>query len=191
MVAGQHKKMNTPKILRAKAPVMYRWLRRRRSFPTAVLLACAASFLPVGIMGGVKLTNSITANNAMAATRAMLPEHDISDILSARERAHYASTLNGLIADQPDKILDLIGPDILVMYDEPDLQRQDGGFDIWQYRTDLCVLDVYLDNAADTGMVMHYEVRPRKLAAFGAEGQHERQADHARCLQSLFDQRTI
>ena len=185
--------MNTPRLLRAKLPVTYRWLRRRRYFPYAVLLACAFIFLPFGIVSGVKLSNSIAANNAMAATRAMAPEHNVSDVLSDYERIQYAAALSGLVLDDPGTIHQLIGQDFIVMFNDPDLRRVEGESVIWQYRSASCVLDLYFEHDHDgkEGAAIHYEVRQRKIAAYGEQGQHEEKIDEQGCLSEIYSQRSI
>ncbi len=178
---------------RNRLPALYRWSRRRRYLPYAALIACAIVFLPLGIVGGVKITRIVTTNNALAATRAVAPEHSVFDVMSESERERYAGTLSNLVIDDPETLYQLIGHDFLVMFKEPDLKRQEGRMAIWQYRTVSCVLDIYFEQAVgDTsGGVAHYEVRQRKLAAFGVEGQHEGNVDKALCLEALYEQRSI
>lgn len=184
--------MNTRnRLLRASPPVMYRWLRRRHYLVhAAILFACVILFLPLGVVGGAKLSDVITTNKALAATRALAPEHSVFDNMSARERADYAHALSGLVFDDPETVYQLIGHDFLVMFREPDLKRHDGSTSIWQYRTDSCVLDVFF-NGQDNGPAVHYEIRQRKMAAFGAEGQHEGTVDTINCLRAIYDRRSI
>lgn len=182
--------MGTRKIFKIKPSVIYRWLRKRRYFPYAVILACAVFFLPAGIIGGVKISHFLTTNRALAATRALAPEHSILEAFSERERAAYASVLSSLVLENPEKITQLIGQDFLVMFSEPDLQRTEGAVSIWQYRTNSCILDIYFAaDSGEAGPAAHYEVRQRKTAFFTSKSEGEQAIDVAACLRTIYDQR--
>lgn len=180
--------------LRNRLPALYRWSRRRRYFPIAVLMACAILFLPLGIVGGLKISHFVTTNNALAATRAISPEHSVLDILSKKEQMRYSGTLSKLVIDNPETIYQLISHDFLVMFSEPELKRKEGKAGIWQYRTASCVLDIHFDIGGDNsfGAVTYYEVRQRKVAVFiVSDSQQEDNVDAAHCLEALYKQRSI
>lgn len=162
--------------------MIYRWARRRRYFPHAVVLACAFVFLPVGLISGAKVSQFVTTNRALAATRALAPEHAVLETMSEGERARYAAALNSLVTGNPEKLSQLIAHDFLVMFREPDLKRQDGALSVWQYRTEGCVLDIFLEKDA----VAHYEFRSRRVAVFGTEDKDEDTVDEAQCLKSIY-----
>jgi len=174
-------------LLQRRPPVIYRWLRRRRHFPQAVMLFCLLLFLPVGFIGGAKVSQAITTNRALAATRGMAPEHSILESMSKGERAQYAAALSELVTDKPEKMYQLIGQDFLVMFREPDLKRADGPLSVWQYRTDACILDVFFKRAGDdSGAVTHYEMRPRKTAAFDGVNGQDSAVNAPQCLRSIY-----
>ncbi|HEY8192223.1 MAG TPA: hypothetical protein VIG74_07345 [Alphaproteobacteria bacterium] len=81
--------------------------------------------------------------------------------MTERGRERYGRTVRETLFKKPDTILKLIGDDILLALAQPDLKRVDGAGQIWQYRSDSCVLDVFLQS----GNVVHYEMRQREKAA--------------------------
>jgi hypothetical protein len=174
-------------VLNRKLPVIYRWVRRWRYFSCALVLSCALVFLPAGFIGGVKLSRVISVNRALAATLAFSPERPVVETMSDDERRHYAQALSGLVTDRPDKILQLVGQDLLIVFRDPDLRRADGGSSMWQYRTEACVLDIYF-TGGDESAVSHYEIRPRKIAVFTSEDKHDGAVDAAGCLKSITKQ---
>ena len=75
-------------------------------------------------------------------------------------------------ADMPrDQIAREIDPEMLVglspdavatRLGEPELRRQEPPVEVWQYRSDTCVLDLYLDGIARADQrVVYYEARHR------------------------------
>jgi len=77
--------------------------------------------------------------------------------------------LSARLRQDVNQILDLSGHDIVQIFDEPELVRQDLPTTIWQYRNESCVMDVYftVDNVNDVARanVAHYEVRRRDTRA--------------------------
>lgn len=179
--------MTNSRLLNRKLPVIYRWVRRRRYFPHAVLLCCAVLVLPIGIIGGARLSHAVSVNQAMAATRALAPEYAALDGVSAKERIAYAAALKGLVIENPQKFHQLVGHDVMVLFREPDLKRTEGETMSWQYQADGCVLDIYFGGGGASGRVVHYEVRPRRVAAFAVEtDEGEAEVDTAGCLEKIY-----
>ncbi len=81
------------------------------------------------------------------------------------------ATLDGLDAG---RLTGLLG--------EPELRRQEPPAEVWQYRTDSCVLDVFLYTEGGRLHVVHSEARPR--TATGS-------VDAGRCLGALARGRTV
>ncbi len=184
--------MKKHKSAKQKLTVAYRWLRRRRYVPHAVLLFCALIVLPLGIVAGTRLSDVISTNRALAATRAMVPEHSILEVMSAQERAAHATVLSALVLEDPDRLFQLIGNDLLVMFDTPDLRRGEGAAQIWQYRTARCVVDLFFEPGdAEGAVIAHYEIRPRRVAAFTVENPHKEPIDASACLNDLYSQSTL
>jgi hypothetical protein len=83
--------------------------------------------------------------------------------------AHNLSTfekmqLRRTLAVRPDGLLLMTGRDIESMLKAPGLVRKDYPTIVWQYRSESCVLDVYLasmDEDTQKAPVVHYEVRSR------------------------------
>lgn len=83
-----------------------------------------------------------------------------------------AALLAACAVDPPrDQIVREIDPEVLVglapealaaRLGEPELRRHEQPVEVWQYRSDTCVLDLYLDSADGTGRrVVYYEARRR------------------------------
>lgn len=173
--------MHIRKAIGRRPSVIYRWLRRRRILVHAVTMASVLVVLPLGIASGVHLSRFIASNGAWAATRADLP----------RESALIASRA---FSGRPENIEKLRETDFLALFREPDLDRREGATKIWQYRADSCVLDIYFDETAEretAGRVIHYEMRPRLLAAFGKQEKDQNRTgvnsfvDSAACLKEI------
>lgn len=73
-----------------------------------------------------------------------------------------------------------LGPDALTaQLGQPELLREERPVEVWQYRSDRCVLDLYLDEAGGAGpQVVYYEARHR------GEGE----VQPARCLGEIVAQ---
>lgn len=99
-------------------------------------------------------------NKAQAFSRMSVVE------MSPARQKLYAADLKSLLMKDPENIKMLLGQDFRLVMDKPDLARNDSMITVWQYRTQQCVLDVYLQPTEDTdyAQVMHYELRPRRKA---------------------------
>lgn len=68
------------------------------------------------------------------------------------------------ISTNPQNVLTLTGKDIVIALKDPELIRRDLPTVIWQYRSDVCVLDIYFKtqtlDVTDVN-AFHYEVRTR------------------------------
>jgi len=71
----------------------------------------------------------------------------------------------------PDKLIGLDGFDVEQALGKPDFIRKDSGVEIWQYRTDKCILDLFLYAGGGAHMqVSHTELRghlPKTRAGIG------------------------
>lgn len=73
----------------------------------------------------------------------------------------------------PESLVGLGPAALTARLGEPELRRQERPVEVWQYRSDSCVLDLFFDSAAGGGpQVVYYEARHR------AEGE----VQPARCL---------
>ena len=105
------------------------------------------------------------------------------------EMKAYAETLQGLVLEEPDTILSLLGGDVRLMLADPDLERSDKPIIAWQYQSSDCVLDIYFKdthkvNAVDGSAAIYYETRTRR----GVETQVGL-TETASCLKTLYDER--
>lgn len=151
--------MTVTRILKTRPPALYRWVRKRRLFPYAAALCCLFLILPVGVFGGARLAGSFSGGAALAA----LPGTDpVSAPLVVR----------GLSEDAVIEALAV-----------PALRRRDGAAQVWQYRTDSCVLDVFF-GAKDT--VVRTAFRPRRTAVFAKPALDTGiSVDETACLRAL------
>ena len=72
--------------------------------------------------------------------------------------------LRQAILANADSLLDMRGSEIRAVLDQPELVRRDMPTVVWQYRNDLCVMDVYFtagQNKVLDSPVVHYEARAR------------------------------
>ena len=61
----------------------------------------------------------------------------------------------------PQRLLDLGRHELASILGKPAFIRRDMSAEVWQYRTDACVLDLFLYNFESNDAVTYYEFRPR------------------------------
>lgn len=137
----------------------------------------------IGLYAGIFYAmKTFGANKAFAFSRPALVEMDEA----AMHR--YREDMRKLLVKEPEQIKMLLGQDFLLVMDKPDLERRDAMMTMWQYRSDDCVLDVYLKPAEDQNYapVMHYEIRQRRTAYFMEQEENgASDADLQSCLTSI------
>ncbi|MEE8271848.1 MAG: hypothetical protein V3R98_08975 [Alphaproteobacteria bacterium] len=72
----------------------------------------------------------------------------------------HASTGRVESAD-PDVLIGLPPSEISAMLGEPELRRQEPPAEVWQYRTDRCVFDLYFYTEDGASQAIYYEARDR------------------------------
>ncbi|MFK7839085.1 MAG: hypothetical protein AB8B83_02040 [Bdellovibrionales bacterium] len=106
------------------------------------------------------LTNVSERNQAYAAISSDYQRGEMVNYKPALKR-HLSAQLR----QNNDQILSLSGHDVFQIFDRPELVRKDLPTTVWQYRNELCVMDVYftVDRAEDVARtnVAHYELRAR------------------------------
>lgn len=137
-----------------------------------VVLVCGAGLvLLLAVVpgdAGASARLSVSALMGNERERIISLAYDATPAESRQVRIELAA----LLADSPDTFLKLADTDILLLFNRPDQQRQDSHASVWQYRTENCVVDLYLSPAEDMGdsgpdsekaplKVMHYEARDR------------------------------
>jgi len=105
---------------------------------------------------------------------------DLENVSSSRV-VQYAYALQENLAEQPARFMKLDPARVKLALAHPDLERVESHMAVWQYRSDSCVLDLYLDTRA--GEITHYEFRPRNI--HDAEDEF---SDWA-CLQQMYQSR--
>ncbi|NNG04617.1 MAG: hypothetical protein HKM95_11020 [Inquilinus sp.] len=90
-----------------------------------------------------------------------------------------ASLLDGMSAMappvDPQTLIGLAPQQISAVLGEPELQRQEPPAEVWQYRTEDCVFDLYLYREESDSRAVHYEARSRSNGT----------VDPAQCLGSV------
>ena len=61
----------------------------------------------------------------------------------------------------PEQVMGLSPSGVVSLLGEPELRRTEPPAEVWQYRSDTCVFDVYLVTEAGRTTVVYYETRPR------------------------------
>ena len=69
----------------------------------------------------------------------------------------------------PQSLIGLSPNQIAGRLGEPELRRSEPPAEVWQYRTETCVVDLYLYDDGGRLQVLSYQVRPRAQAAVRAE----------------------
>lgn len=133
--------------------------------------AVAISFLLVGSCH--EPTDALAGPHLAQRTLAELTKPDMM---------RYTYTLQAALVDNPDLFTEMDEKKVRLVLAEPDLLRKDGKTQSWQYRTDSCVLDVFMTDGDDT--VAHYEFR-------STDALDEAEPEHARCMQGLYKDRRI
>lgn len=110
--------------------------------------------LPFVMVNSISINKTLHQNRAYAYASSPLAEIPAND--AGRLSRQFAAQVKG----SPASLLKLKGAQIGMIFSAPGLQRHEGDMDVWQYRTDDCVLDLYIaDNGR--GQVVHYETRTR------------------------------
>ena len=152
----------------------------------AVLLATVLlAMMPFWLAGSYSPLPGSLSNKALAASDATGREQALQG-MSGSERVRYGRAVRDRLLKDTDSFLSMSGGDLALVLSVPALQRRDGVSQVWQYRSGVCVLDVFLQD----DNVVHYEVRsPGKavLRAASKSGKPSLPAgpDNSACLKAL------
>lgn len=110
--------------------------------------------------------------------------------MSVAERRRLSAPIRAVLASDSDRLVGMGSHDVALAFPQPELQREEGGVMIWQYRVGRCVVDVYfgpLAEGADDRKVIYYETRARGKAVLGAMAAEAEGADSSLsgCLQTV------
>lgn len=152
----------------------------------AILLATAlAALLPFLLANDNSPLPHGFSNKAEAAYDAAgrIPE----DALAAgretiRGRQQYGRAVRSRLERDPAAFLDLGEADLIAALSHPSLKRTDGAAQMWQYRSGVCVLDVFMQD----GNIVHYEMRsPGKAVLRAATKTGAPAPDRMACIRTL------
>lgn len=135
--------------------------------------AVAVSFLLVGSC------HDPVGMNAFAGPQSV--QQELAD-LSKPDMMRFSYQLQAALVEDAALLTEMDETKIRLVLAEPDLLRRDGKTRSWQYRTDACVLDVFMTD--DSGRIAHYEFR-------STDALDEAEPEHGRCLQGLYKDRRI
>ena len=71
---------------------------------------------------------------------------------------------------RPDRLVGLPPLEVTALLGEPGFLRRDGPSELWQYRGETCVLDIFLHKDANGARVTHVEMRGRSVARADVDG---------------------
>lgn len=115
-----------------------------------------------GLAGLFLLSGALALWPYMSHGDGLLRDNPRLARIAAADAERYALILSELITKNPQHLLRLTDEDIQLLFGDPDLRRADGPVAVWQYRSEACVLDVYI---RDGRRAVDFEVRPRDRAA--------------------------
>jgi hypothetical protein len=140
------------------------------------LVLCLSLFL-------VGSCNERAAFTDLAAVKPDLSVMEKSDLL------RYAYALQAGLMNAPQDIGKLRTSDIHLVLASPDLERADGAARVWQYRTNLCVLDIHWRATEAQSAVKHHEFRARQIVSRHTTAVTESTSEPLSCIQSIIQER--
>ncbi|MCB9989498.1 MAG: hypothetical protein H6868_09250 [Rhodospirillales bacterium] len=149
-----------------------------RPFVRERWLLVLALCLPLFLVGSCNVPHAFSRAHAATGNEAQ-EGHSVS--------SHQVSVLQKLVQNDPASLLSLRNGDVLDILDVPQLKRQEGSMQVWQYRSEGCVVDVYVDSKKNA--VLHYELRQRTKAVLGQKTKRTPPEDGGRCVRSVIAQK--
>lgn len=107
--------------------------------------------------------------------------------LSKSDLMRYGYALQVAMLQSSDNIKKLEARDIKLALSAPDFSRKDGRNNIWQYRTESCVLDIHWQEKKSSAPVSHFEFRQRRSALNGTQAVID--PVEWQCVQSIIQDR--
>lgn len=133
-------------LLRRKSPEQVR--------ATILLATVILALFPFWLANGHGSLSHSLSNKALGAADAAVRARLLQD-MSGGERSRYGRMVRDRLFEDPDSFLKMGGEDIAMVFSRPSLKRIEGDTQIWQYRSGVCVLDLFIDG----GNVVYYEMR--------------------------------
>ncbi len=147
-------------------------LCHRRGFTSLALLSC------LFFMGSCS-DNSVFTN--------WLSKPAEISTLSKTDLDRYARGVQLGVAKNPDQLASLRQQDVELIFSKPHFVRNDGVTQVWQYRTESCVVDIYWQGSNVQNKAKFVEFRDRQL---NGEMEANKSAPW-HCVQSLVQNRDI
>jgi hypothetical protein len=158
--------------------------RRRRGRAGLIRAALAVLACAAALAGGFSAFEYHAAHRHVSAAAVAG--------MSYADRAVYAQKIGERLRRKPDSLRNFSGSEVLAALSQPSLKRSEGMSHVWQYRDKGCILDVFLGGAAAEAdaHVVHYEVRPRRIASLkpAHAGKGGARPDAQGCVTALLDQ---
>lgn len=143
--------------------------------PAILAVTVMLAVLPFWVAKSETNFNAWLSNRAMASTVATVKLGQQLDVMTDKQKTRHAQALYGMLSSNPEMLTTLNSDDIILSFSYPDLRRNEGSMQLWQYRSRGCVLDIFFQDAgaAKKPMVTHYEIRPRERAYLDQEGKNK------------------
>lgn len=107
--------------------------------------------------------------------------------LDKEDLIRYGYKIQAALTYKPADLKHLRRDDLKLALAAPDLDRKDGAVNVWQYRSENCVMDVYWTKPNDQATIKHYEFRERR-SVFDKPLEENTPAAW-RCMQSFIEER--
>lgn len=107
--------------------------------------------------------------------------------LTQSELVRYGYALQVAMLQNPKNIKKLEADEIELSLSAPDLIKKEGINNIWQYRADSCVLDIYWNKKGSKNPVSYYEIRQRRSILNTAEAVED--PIEWQCIQTIIQDR--
>lgn len=120
------------------------------------------------------------SNKALGAADATVRARLLQDMDSA-DRNRYVRIFRDRLLQDPETFLTMGESDLAMVFSRPSLKRIEGNTQIWQYRSGVCVLDLFIDN----GHVVYYEMRRPGKAVLRGTDNPGAAADQPACLKTI------
>tara|TARA_E500000305_G_scaffold110394_1_gene118210 strand:+ start:1483 stop:1968 length:486 start_codon:yes stop_codon:yes gene_type:complete len=128
------------------------------------LSSCGGAVQKTASTGRVQQPVSAEKSVAVATTKRAKPEGPASVASLPAPASPRAPDFSEEERD-PSRLLELGQHDLSTILGKPAFIRRDMSAVIWQYRTDVCVLDLFLYELNQDLAVTYYEFRPRRDGA--------------------------
>jgi hypothetical protein len=143
-----------------------------------VILAVIAVFMD--FYPSEKAASAFKLPRAQATAAALNSGIDGEQLFSQMQKRYMQKALMA----RADNLVKMHGATVSAALGEASLIRADLPTVVWQYRSNICVLDIFFKAESEDVVlspVIHYEIRSREMS----EGASSTQTDDRRCIRSL------